>query len=558
MALGSITSLGVGSGLELQDILDQLRQVDETAVNIQKTEKTKLEEQVVEFDSINAKLIQVKSSALSLSLESNFLERNSGMSDEDIATASVVSGTELSTYSLEVKQLAVKSSWESIGVEEQDSYLYAAPATALESSSTPAVTQATALSFTIGHGEDQKSISLNIQANASLSGIADAINQHADNVDGEGTSYVTATIEPGIEGNYIRLTSTDDSSLNNNQILVSEGPAFIAPDLVFSYQTGAASSPVYVSVPPGSSYQDAVSLINEDPNNSGITAALIDDGTNETPWHLTITADTAGENQRIFLNGINMSEMQGAEEASLNSSFTVDGYEYQRQTNEGLDDVIQGITLNFKKIGETQLTISSDSDSMKESITQLIDTYNEIVLEIDDKTRYSSDDEENGILADVYSIKSLGSDLLLLMTNTIDTGENITSLLDLGMELNEDGTLSLDQAVLDDAFSSSPEEVTKLFIGDSEQGLKGLGDILNDKLTDMTSSSGLVNGEKSAAEGKIDRLTASIETDTERLDKRYELLARQFVELDSFIGTMNSQSNYLTSMFDSFNAAQQK
>ncbi|RLB86865.1 MAG: hypothetical protein DRH26_16680, partial [Deltaproteobacteria bacterium] len=410
----------------------------------------------------------------------------------------------------------------------------------------------------IGHGEEQKTISLDIQADSSLKDIANAINTAVDNLDDDGTTYVTATVEPGNDGNYIRLASTDDNSLNNNQILLSQGPAFIAPDLVFSYQTGATSNPVYVAVPPGTSYQDTVSLINDDTNNTGITAAIIDDGSSETPWHLILTADTAGENKRVFLNGITMMEMQGADEASLNSSFTVDGYEYQRQTNEGLEDVIQGITFNFEKVGETQLTISSDSDNMKEKITQLIDIYNEIILEVDTKTSYNLDEDQSGILSDIYSIKTLGPDLMSLVTTTVDTGSSITSLLDLGMELNKDGTISLDQKKLDAAFFSSPEDVAKLFIGDSDKEIKGLGDILNDKLKEMTRSTGLINGEKTAAEGKIDRLTASIETAEERLDRRYELMAQQFVRLDAFIGTMNAQSNYLTSMIDAFNTTQQK
>ncbi len=100
--------------------------------------------------------------------------------------------------------------------------------------------------------------------------------------------------------------------------------------------------------------------------------------------------------------------------------------------------------------------------------------------------------------------------------------------------------------------------MASLFIGDSDKGITGLGDILNDKLAEMTRSTGLVNREKTAAEEKIDRLTTSIETATERLDKRYELMAEQFVRLDAFIGTMNSQSEYLSSMFESFNNAQEK
>jgi len=35
-------------------------------------------------------------------------------------------------------------------------------------------------------------------------------------------------------------------------------------------------------------------------------------------------------------------------------------------------------------------------------------------------------------------------------------------------------------------------------------------------------------------------------------------MARQFIELDTFIGRMNSEMNYLASMIDSFNNANAK
>lgn len=407
MALGAITSIGVGSGLELQDILDQLREVDETTVNLKKEEKTQLEEQVTEFDTVNAKLIQMKSNALSLSLESNFLERSAGVSDEEVMSASAISGTELSSYNIEVERLASKSSHQSIGVEASDTLMYTPPSTGIDNSSDAAIAGATSLSFTIGQGEDQKQIDLELEAGASLKEIAEAINTAASNLDNNETSYVTASVEQGTDGNYIRLASTDDSSLNNNQILVSQGPSFIAPDITFSYQTGATSDPVYVAVPPGTSYEGVADIVNNDANNSGMTAAMIDDGSGEDSWHLTFTADETGESNKIFLNGISVEEIQGADE-SLNASFSVDGYTYQRQTNDAIEDVIQGVTLNLKKTGDTQLTISSESENMVEKVTQLIETYNELVQDIDSKTQYSTEDEESGIFANVYSVKTLG------------------------------------------------------------------------------------------------------------------------------------------------------
>jgi len=201
------------------------------------------------------------------------------------------------------------------------------------------------------------------------------------------------------------------------------------------------------------------------------------------------------------------------------------------------------------------VSISASTEAMKEKIIDLIDTYNEINADIDLKTSYATDEnEEGGVLSNIQSLKSLDSILFDLLGTIIDTGTSITSLADIGMETNQDGTITLDQTVLNEAFTSSLDDVTALFIGDSDRDIKGLGDTLNEKLRSMTNSStGIVNAEKSTMQEKIDNLTDSIETATQRLDRKYDQMARQFIQLDSYIGRMNSQANYLASMLDAFN-----
>ncbi len=555
MTLGSVSSLGVGSGFELQKMLDDLRAADETSINIKESEKTRLTEQVVEFDALNAKILQMKSDALSLSLESNFLDRTATI-NEEVALATVQSGGEISSYSLDIDRLASKSSWQAdTGVATSSSIMYAEPTTSYTTFTEATVGADTALSFTVEHEDGQQTISLTIAEDSSIQDIVDAINADSENINGDST-YVTASAASSDDGSYVKLSSTTLDTTNNSQILVAEGPAFVTPDLNFSYQVGAGTDPVYVVVPPGTSYGSVATLINDDINNSGMTAAIVDTGVGDTPWKITFTADETGEDSRISLSvNLTMTEIQGAVAESLNAAFSVDGVDYQRQSNSGIDDVIQSVSLTLKKVDSTQVSISASTETMKEKIIDLIDTYNEINTEIDLKTAYATDvNDDGGILSNIQSLKSLDSTLFDLLGTVIDTGTSITSLADLGMETNQNGTITLDQTVLDEAFATSLDDVTALFIGDSDSNIEGLGDTLNAALRSMTNSStGIVNAEKSTMQEKIDNLTESIETATTRLDKKYDQMARQFIQLDSFIGRMNSQMSYLGSMLDAFN-----
>ena len=77
MPLGTISGLGVGSKLDLQGVLDKLRQVDDAAVTSLNDKKTRAKTQLVAFDTVNAKFLAVTANALGLSLDSNFLAKKS-------------------------------------------------------------------------------------------------------------------------------------------------------------------------------------------------------------------------------------------------------------------------------------------------------------------------------------------------------------------------------------------------------------------------------------------------------------------------------------------------
>ena len=88
-------------------------------------------------------------------------------------------------------------------------------------------------------------------------------------------------------------------------------------------------------------------------------------------------------------------------------------------------------------------------------------------------------------------------------------------------------------------------------MGDAEAGVIGLADKVNDYLREVTGGNGQVAAEKTAAQTRIDDLQLKIESETERLDRRYDILSKQFVALDQYMSQMKSMGNYLTGQFDS-------
>ena len=104
--VGSISSLGLGSQLQLQDILDQLRKADEQVLTRKQDRITQFEAKVEEFTVVNNKLLSMKSHALTLTLSSNYLGRAVSNSDTKVLEATAVDGAIVQSAAITVDRLA--------------------------------------------------------------------------------------------------------------------------------------------------------------------------------------------------------------------------------------------------------------------------------------------------------------------------------------------------------------------------------------------------------------------------------------------------------------------
>ena len=455
-SLGTISGLGVGSKLDLQGTLDKLRQVDNAAVTTLQGKETKAKAQLIAFDGVNAKFLAAKTNALSLSLESNFLTKKISETKDSVASATVALGIPDATHDLEVARLATKSSFQSAGV-------------------------ATA--------------------------------------------------------NTVVTTS----------------------DTTFAYKLGTSGQTVNVAVNANTTLTQLADLINKAPDNPGVTASVVDSGTGTTPFSLVLTANKTGENNRLSivtpLTDLSLTEQQGAGGSSLNASLKIDGVTYERQSNSGITDVLQGVTLNLKDTGSTSFQVTSDTSSIADSVKGLVKAFQDAIQEANTQTAYDSQTRTFGPLANSSALQSLSGELGQLLGSRINTGGAITSLFDLGLQFNRDGSITVNEDTLTKALADHPDDVKTLFAG--KTGVTGLGTLLTDKLSNLTQpSSGTIATEKQTIQEQISRLDTNITATKARLDKHYDTLARQFAALDQYAAKMQQQGDYLSNIITSLNNTQ--
>ncbi len=450
---GSISVLGLGSGLQLQDILDQMREVDEAPLKTLEDQKSRLNDQLTEFDELNSAMFDLKDKVMTLGLQSSYIKRQVSSSNEDVITASVSDGASVGSVDVTVVRLARASSWVGDAVSSED---------------------------------------------------------------------------------FVVNSTGGDETLT---IHVGDG------------------APIDITVPDQTTLSGLADLINDAADNPGVTARVVDTGDASNPYRLMLTADQYGEEHRIYidnqLSGYTISELQGAGGASLNAELVVDGLTYERSSNTGITDIIPGVTLDINDVGTATISVSEDHSDLKQTIMDMVEGLNDIVNKLTQDSQYDEDGNP-GLLTGVSSAISVKSELISLFSTEVEiTGNDISTLYDLGLEFDRNGNITIDETKLDQALSDDFDAVKKFFLGDEENGVTGFADTVNDRLREMTSAStGIWATEKNAAQNRIDRIDAQIESTKERLDRKYELLSRQFAELDKFMSAMQSMSDYLTQQFN--------
>ena len=568
MAIGSLSSLGIGSNLELQSILEQLRGVDEQQlITPLKTKVSTLTAQLDEFTVVKNKLLAMKSPALSLSLASTFLGRTVTSSSTGVMTATVQDGAAVQATSVTVDRLATRSSWLSGAAADTDSIVYVPTTQESTTGVTDPAVDVVAASdgnLVVSFGSTPTTITVPVGPTAGVNTMNDlvtAINTDAENVGGGANGrLVTASTYVAGGKTYLRIASDFAGGTGEaNRVKITTNNTSLAlspPNEVFQYEFGPVASPTVVTlnVAADTTLAELVTLINDDTDNPGVTASVINTGDPATPYKLLLEADDTGEDHRIAITDqlpdLTFTEQQGAAAASLNAQVTINGISYQRQTNT-ISDVITGVTMSLQGTGSSTITVASDDDNVRDLIVEMVTAYNDAVQEIRSQVNYDPETEEFGLLAGT-TVGSLRYDLQNLMTSTVEVSATatVTSLFDLGMEFNQDGTITLDTEVLDAMIATDAAGVQDFLLGDEDNDITGFADTVNERLRVLTSGTGQIEAEKTTAQERIDDLNLRIETETERLDRRYEILTKQFVELDRYMSQMSSMSSFLTSQFD--------
>lgn len=211
----------------------------------------------------------------------------------------------------------------------------------------------------------------------------------------------------------------------------------------------------------------------------GVTASIISDGSDK-PNRLVLTSDKSGEtsSMRVSVAGDqalsdllsyapNGTQNMTQSNAGQNAKLTVNGVAITSQTNS-VDNAVPGVTMSVLKIGTSSVGVSMDTSGIKTALTNFVKAYNELNTTINGLTAVTPDLKQGaartgGPLVGDSTTNTLQSSLRKLFGSSVPgLDSTVTSLSQLGVAFQKDGTLKLDTGKLQTAIDKNSNDVIKL------------------------------------------------------------------------------------------------
>ncbi|RLA09304.1 MAG: flagellar hook protein, partial [Gammaproteobacteria bacterium] len=232
----------------------------------------------------------------------------------------------------------------------------------------------------------------------------------------------------------------------------------------------------------------------------GVSAAIVNDGSG---YRLLLSSDQTGAENSVEvsvadtgdnndLDNIGLSALAFNSAASnlsqtvaaQNAVFSINGLSINSSSNTA-KDVINGVDITLRDLtgaAPITVTVAEDRDSVRQAINGLVNGYNSFIQTAKALTAYNADSGAAGVLQGDFSARSITSQLRQTLTGAV-TGFNgpFSSLSEIGITTNSDGSLALDSTDLDSALEENFDQIVGLFAevgfpSDSDITYIGAGD----------------------------------------------------------------------------------
>ena len=467
--MATISSLGVGSGVDLNSIVNQLVALERRPLQEMQAQAKSIQTRLSSMGQIQSLFSKLQDSANALGNATLWTGVTAASSDTSSVQVRAGAGTPAGSYQVTVQRLAAAQT--------------AASAAALPSATSP-----------VGAGE------LSIEVGSWTTG---------------NTSF---TARAG--GNPLRITVTADDTLATLRDKINGSGGAVSAALV----TDASGSRLTLRS-------------RETGAESGFRVQVTDaDGAN---------ADGAGLSRFRFdpPSGGGLGQTQAASDAQA----TINGIEVVSASNT-MAGVIEGMTLTLGKVSTApvDITVSTDTEGIRKAISGFASAYSDLAKYIADQTRFDPATKAGGPLQGDSAANSLQARLRSLVGAPSAASSTLSRLSDIGLQLQRDGSMTVNSARLDNAMGNLTELRRALSAIDTEQPTNaGLARRFADFATAVLGSDGAVANRQAGLRRELTANQARQDKVNERAERTERRLIEQYGALDRNASRLNGLNSFV-------------
>ncbi len=472
----AITSLGIGSGADINSIVTQLVALESRPLVAMRSQATALQTQVSSYGQLSSLFGSLQSAASKLTGTSLWTQSKASSSDE--TAVSVVGGSTAAagSYSVSVSNLAANHT-----VVSNTAY---ADATELTGAGT--------LTIDIGSWDASPPMNFLPQVGRAVTvdiDDTDTLQSMRDKINSAGAG-VTASIVTDSNGSRLSLRSSESGKDNSFRMTVADNDG------------GAANDGL------------GLSRFAYDARNGGAD----------------MSPTVQGDNARATVNGIAV----------------------ESATNE-LSTVVDGLTLRLRKsnFGTADVAVTSDRDAVKTAIQGFADAYNALAKSITEQTKYDATSRVSGPLQGDSAATGLQRQLRELLNTSSGASATFARLSDVGLQMQRDGTLSVNASKLDSA-TANLTELKKAFANNDtgNPANNGFARRYANLATQVLGTDGSLT---TRSQGLRDRIAKNTDDQSKvelRVERYRARLVAQYTAMDAAVSKLNGLSSYVTAQLN--------
>ncbi|MFZ0735143.1 MAG: flagellar filament capping protein FliD [Candidatus Sulfotelmatobacter sp.] len=279
----------------------------------------------------------------------------------------------------------------------------------------------------------------------------------------------------------------------------------------------------------------AASINQQSSQNSwGITAAVVSDATGA---RLTLSSQATGTSGALAITNNTTSLSFNTPSGGTNASLTIDGIPFSTTSNT-ITGAIPGVTLNLASSAPNstvELTVGPNTTQAAQAINTFVSAYNAVMNDINQQFTVNAATNSEGPLGSDSAVRTLQSILMNDVTYSASGNGGLVNLASLGINMNDDGTLTVGTTPsgqsMSQVLAANPQAFESFFQNSTSTGFANNFHTDLTNLTDPTD--GLLNVDLAQNQTEQQNLTDNINNFEDQLNTEQTSLTQEFSSVDA-------------------------